>query len=104
MTLSATSAPESTKDIVPTTDPAPISDIEQDTLESLLQGRERLEEEFAAIMTVSGFGDRIVVTTLTPQGPELVSRRRERDRIFRATSRVSAIRRHPRVRSPPDRP
>ncbi len=98
MTLSATLAP------VPTTDPVPIPDVEQDTLESLLQDREKLEEEFAAIMTVSGFGDRIVAITPTRPEPELVSRQRENERIFRATARASAMHRHPRVRSPPDRP
>lgn len=92
MTLSTTIASE------------PIPYIEHDTLESLLQNQERLEAEFAAIMTVSGFGDRIVVTTLTPLKPELVSRGRKRDRIFRAATRALAMRRDARVRSPPDWP
>ncbi|MEO9104228.1 MAG: hypothetical protein ABI238_04680 [Terrimesophilobacter sp.] len=92
MAPSATLAPES------------IPYIEQDALESRLQDRERLEAEFAAIMTVSGFGDRIVIATLAPREPELASYRRGRDRNFPATIPVPAMRRQPRVRSPPSRP
>lgn len=97
MALSVTLAPEST------TDSESIPRTEQDTLESLLQDWEWLEAEFAAIMTVSGFGDRVVIATLAPREPELASRRRERDRGFSAAIRVSEMRRQPKVRSPPDR-
>lgn len=88
-----------------TTAPATQQDIpavaEQDTLTELLQDREWVAAQFAAIMTASGFGDRVIVGTL-PDPPH-DRRRRVRDgnpRWRRSTRRTGAA---PRVRSPPGR-
>lgn len=89
MTLSATIGSE----VVP--------DIEQDALEVLLLDQARVDAEFAAIMTVSGFGDRIGVAVLTPPLPKLVPLRRERDPVVSANALVSATRTETRVGSPP---
>ena len=80
----------------------PTSATQQDTLEVLLQDREWVEAEFAAIMNIAGFGDRIIVGTI-PCSPH-------RDRVrwtHNATSNVAARSRirtrqsGSRVRSPP---
>ncbi len=74
---------------------------QQDTLALLLQDREWVAAQFAAIMTASGFGDRVIVGTL----PDPPHDRRPRVRYgnprwHRSRRRVTAA---PRVRSPPGR-
>lgn len=70
-------------------------------LELLLHDHEWVDAEFAAIMTASGFGDRIIVDTeprpLAAMRPKTFVRHR-RSRELDARHRSS------RVRSPPSRP
>jgi hypothetical protein len=49
----------------------PVADagIEQDDTEVLLGDRARVAYEFAAIMNTSGFGDRVIATTMDPGPP-----------------------------------
>ncbi len=89
MTLAATIVPES------------VPFIEHDPLELLLLDQEWVDGEFAAIMTVSGFGDRIVSAVLTPLPPDVALRWWERDRIFGVAVPAAARGRDARVRSPP---
>lgn len=78
-------------------------DTQQDTLALLLQDREWVETEFAAIMTASGFGDRVIVGTLP--GPPHGHRRqvREGDPRWRPACPLPVVGAESRVRSPPGR-
>ncbi len=78
--------------------PAPPT--QPETLE-LLQDREWIAAEFAAIMTASGFGDRVVVGTLREPPPDQARLSCEPD-LRRSLSR-RFVRAVPRVRSPPAR-
>ena len=80
---------------------SPLDDLDVDLdLELLLLDRERVDEEFAAIMIASGFGDRIVVVA-EPRHPAGALPTATLDR----RGRREADRRHisSRVRSPPTR-
>jgi len=81
--------------------PAPAT--RQDTLVLLPQDRERLEAEFAAIMTASGFGDRVIVATLPGPPHDHGPRARDGQPRRRLPVRLSAAGAGPRVRSPPGR-
>jgi hypothetical protein len=77
------------------------SDRDQYSQVSLLLDEEWVDAEFASIMIISGFGDRIVAAVLTPLMPRSVRRRSERDRIFRVATSAPRMRSQARTRSPP---
>lgn len=76
---------------------------QQDTLELLLQDREWVTAQFAAIMTTSGFGDRVTLGNLPDQPHDRTSRIRGGNPGWRPLDRVPTGRVRSRVRSPPDR-
>ncbi len=85
-----------------TIDAQPRPGTQQDTLELLLQDRDWVAAQFAAIMTSSGFGDRVIAGTL-PSSWSLGRRRgTEAPRWLPQTRRPirGAV---ARVRSPPAR-
>ncbi|MCB1297758.1 MAG: hypothetical protein KDB08_02100 [Microthrixaceae bacterium] len=75
----------------------------QDTLELVLQDRERVTAQFAAIMTASGFGDRVILETLPGPPHHCVSQAWGGNPRWRFLARLPATRVGSRVRSPPDR-
>lgn len=79
------------------------ADLHDDALRLLMADQEWVDAEFAAIMTVSGFGGRKVVAVVTPPLPRLARHPRERERIVPATALAPAVQRDRRVRSPPGR-
>ncbi len=80
-------------------DPAPAT--RQDTLALLLQDREWVAAQFAAIMTASGFGDRVIVGTLPDPPHDRVPRVRDGNPWWHPSRRLVGA--APRVRSPPGR-
>lgn len=74
---------------------------QQDTLALPLQDREWVAAQFAAIMTASGFGDRVIVGTLPDPPDDRRPRVRCGNQRWRRAARL--VRSVPRVRSPPDR-
>lgn len=76
---------------------------QQDTLELLLQDREWVTAQFAAIMTACGFGDRVILETLPCPPHNHVSRVWGGKPGWRLVDRLPAARVRSRVRSPPDR-
>lgn len=90
----------------------PTSATQQDTLILLLQDREWVNTQFAAIMATSGFGDRVIVRTLSDpprdrkwsiRGDRSSSIRGDRSSVWRKSSRSWAVEIAGRVRSPPSR-
>ena len=77
-------------------------DVQLDVLEILLQDRDWVDAEFAAIMNISGFGHRTTVAILTPWEPAVARRHGKRNRIACASSSESSKRKHAKVRSPPN--
>lgn len=79
-----------------------VSAAQEDNLELLLQDRAWVATQFSAIMTASGFGDRVIIGTL-PDAPHGHARRvREAHPRSRALDRSGTARVRSRVRSPPD--
>lgn len=91
--------------MIPSTAVAPETelDIRREPVEVLLSDPEWVDAEFAAIMTISGFGDRVAVAVLTPSGPDVARRQRRLADSRRAQATASALRAEARVRSPPRR-
>lgn len=82
-------------------DPTPAT--QQDTLELLLQDPEWVTAQFEAIMTVSGFDDRVILGTLPDPPHDHISRIYARNPGWRPLDRLTAARVSSRVRSPPGR-
>lgn len=78
------------------------TDIQQDTVELLLQDRNWVEAEFAAIMNASGLGDRLIVATM-PTPPKRDRRASTPDTSCRGPGARRFRSKTPgsRVRSPP---
>lgn len=76
-------------------------DIEPETLEPEVEDSAQVEAEFKAIMIASGFGDRIVVSTLSRPKPELLRLEHVRKAMSHPRWWVATIRMNPHVRSPP---
>lgn len=82
----------------------PTSATQQDTLVLLLQDQEWVNTQFAAIMATSGFGDRVIVRTLSdPPRDHKWSIRGDGSSVWRKSSRPWAVEVAGRVRSPPRR-
>lgn len=82
-------------------DPAPAAP--QDTLDLLLQDREWVTARFSAIMTASGFGDRVILGTVPDPPHDHMSRVRDGNPRWRPFDRPESVRVRSRVRSPPGR-
>jgi len=80
----------------------PIPETQQDTLELLLQDREWIQAQFAAIMNASGFGDRLIVGTIPcPPYSDRVRWASDPNRAVVAASWLRMASSGSRVRSPP---
>lgn len=90
-----------TLDIATAAQPTP--DIRGGFLDVLTRDREWVAAQFTAIMTASGFGDRVIVGTLPGPRPESGRRTRDGDPRWPATDRPPATGASARVRSPPGR-
>lgn len=83
--------------------PELVPETRQSALESLLSDQEKVDAEFARIMTVSGFTGRVIVAVLTPPRRRRARRNHEAERVGRHVTVVQTPRRERRVRSPPQK-